>query len=222
MKRLVIIPAKSKSIRIRKKNFVLINNMPIYKYTLNNVLKSKLFNKVHISSDKLINKKYQEFLRPPSLCKDKTSLNEVIHWTLLKYKERGLIFNSVCLAYPTSPMLEAIDFKKACAKFEKNKNFPLISVSKFNPSIDEAMIKRGKFVRPRNIKKFYKDSKKHKEYFFDTGSFVFFNTKKFYKKNILSDNLSQLFIPFVISRIKSVDINTKEDLNFLKQIIKIK
>ena len=57
MKRLAIIPAKDKSVRVKKKNFIIINKKPIYKYTLNNLINSKLFNKVHISSNILVEKK---------------------------------------------------------------------------------------------------------------------------------------------------------------------
>ena len=41
----------------------------MYEYTLNNVLRSKLFETIHISSNIEINKKIQKFLRPSSLCK---------------------------------------------------------------------------------------------------------------------------------------------------------
>ena len=41
MKRLAIIPAKDKSVRVKKKNFIIINKKPIYKYTLNNLINSR-------------------------------------------------------------------------------------------------------------------------------------------------------------------------------------
>ena len=222
MKRLAIIPAKSSSIRVKKKNFVLINNKPIYTYTLNNLIKSKLFKKIHISSNIYVNEKYQEFLRPNSFCKKTTLIKEVIQWTLMEFKKRGEIFDTVCLAYPTAPLLDEKDFKKACKKFEKNKKFPLLSVSKFCPSIDEAMVKIKNLVKPKNEVKFYQDSKRHEDYYFDTGSFVFFPSNYFYNKKNKSSSIIKSFVPFILPRNKSVDINTKEDLNFLKHLIKIK
>ncbi len=220
MKRLAIIPAKDKSVRVKKKNFIIINKKPIYKYTLNNLINSKLFNKVHISSNILVEKKYQEFLRPNLLCKKNTPLRDVIQWTLSEYKKKGIIFDSVCLAYPTAPLLDVLDFKKACKKFEKSKKLPLLSVSKFFPSIDEAMVKEKNLVKPMNRKKFYQDSKKHKEYFFDTASFAFFPTSFFYKKKFSKNSYGKTFVPFLLPRNKSIDINTKEDLNFLKRLMK--
>ena len=184
------------------------------------MINSKLFNKVHISSNILIEKKYQEFLRPNLLCKKNTPLRDVIQWTLSEYKKKGIIFDSVCLAYPTAPLLDVLDFKKACKKFEKNKKLPLLSVSKFFPSIDEAMVKEKNLVKPMNRKKFYQDSKKHKDYFFDTASFAFFPTSFFYKKKFSKNSYGKIFVPFLLPRNKSIDINTKEDLNFLKRLMK--
>ncbi len=223
MKRLVIIPAKKLSLRLKRKNFLLINNKQMYKYTLKNVLHSKLFETVHISSNINVDKKFQDFLRPNALCNKNTSLNKVIHWTLQKFKKQGKIFDTVCLAYATAPLLEPKDFKKACKKFEmKNNKFPLLSVAKYYPSIDESMMINKNYIKPINKKKFFQDSKKHKEYYFDTGSFIFFHCKYFYKKKFSSVKLNNIFTPFVLPRKKSIDINTRDDLNFVKFLIKAK
>lgn len=192
-------------------------------YTLDNLLKSKLFNKIHISSDIEINKKYQDFLRPHYLCKNNISLNKVIHWVLKKLKLRGEVFDIVCLAYATSPMLGENDFKKACLKFENSdKKIPLVTVSKYRPSIDEAMKFNGKFLEPLNKQKMFDDSKNHENYYFDTGSFIFFSTDFFYKKSFSNKKFSKKFLPFEISVEKSIDINTELDFNFVKSLMKIK
>ena len=223
MKRLVIIPAKKLSTRLKRKNFILINNKQMYEYTLNNVLRSKLFETIHISSNIEINKKFQKFLRPSSLCKKNTSINKVIHWTLQKYKKEGKIFDTICLAYATAPLLEPEDFKKACKSFEKKNNkSPLLSVAKYHPSIDEAMVLKKNQIKPKNKKKFYQDSKKHMDYYFDTGSFIFFHCKYFYKKKFSSIKLNNYFKPFILAREKSIDINTKDDFNFVKYLIEKK
>ena len=147
---------------------------------------------------------------------------EVVQWVLQKYKKKGKLFDIVCLAYATSPLLSKKEFCDACKKFEKtNRRFPLISVSIFNPSIDEAMSYKGNYITPVNSKKFYKDSKKHKKYYFETGSFIFYSTKNFYNKNF-KFKLNKKFLPFELPREKAVDINTYEDFNFVKKLIKIK
>ena len=120
-------------------------------------------------------------------------------------------------------MITEIDFKRAYKKFEKNRKIlPLISVSKYYPSIDEAMIINDKFIRPINKKKMFADSKYHRDYFFDTGSFIFFQTSFFYTKNFSNNKFSNKFIPFELSREKSIDINTKSDFEFVKRLMKTK
>ena len=85
LNRLAIIPAREGSKRIRNKNLVDFNGKPIITYTINNAKKSKLFDKIHISTDsnKIINflKKYNlepEFKRPKRFSGDKVSISEVL------------------------------------------------------------------------------------------------------------------------------------------------
>ena len=49
--RLLIIPARSGSKRIKNKNIINFAGKPIIFYSIEAALKSKLFNKIHISSD---------------------------------------------------------------------------------------------------------------------------------------------------------------------------
>ena len=51
IKRLAIIPARGGSKRIKNKNIKLFCGRPIICYTLENVIKSKLFDKIHVSTD---------------------------------------------------------------------------------------------------------------------------------------------------------------------------
>lgn len=220
---LAIIPAKKFSKRLKNKNFKKFKNRPIYKYTLNNLILSKLFDKIHISSNVLIEKKYQDFIRPNNLCKNNTSLLQVIHWSLNKLKKQGQIFDVVCLAYATSPLINQSDFIRAYNKFkESDKKFPLISVCKFSPSIDEAMIKDGKHIKMIDETKFIMDSKKHKDYYFETGSFIFYSTLTFYESKFSNFKQFNKFIPFELSREKSVDINTIDDFKFLRKLSALK
>ena len=70
LKRLLIIPARGGSKRIKNKNIKKFKNKPIIFYTIDNAIKSKLFDKIHISTDsnlikKIVNKKKLqiEFMR---------------------------------------------------------------------------------------------------------------------------------------------------------------
>ena len=50
---LIFIPARSGSTRLKNKNIKIINNKPLIKYTIDIVKKSKLFDKIVVSSDNL-------------------------------------------------------------------------------------------------------------------------------------------------------------------------
>ena len=52
-KRLAIIPARGGSKRIKNKNIKLFCYKPIILRTLDTVIKSKLFNKIHVSTDRV-------------------------------------------------------------------------------------------------------------------------------------------------------------------------
>lgn len=222
MRKLAIIPAKKYSKRLNLKNFKYFNNKPIYKYTLKNLEESNLFDEIHISSNIIIENKYQEFKRPNKLCKNNTTLLQVIHWTLNKFKDRGKLFDVVCLAYATSPLVDEYDFKKAYKLFEKsNKKFPLLTVCKFSPSINEAMKKEGKLIKMIDEKKFNIDSKKHDDYYFETASFIFYSTVPFYKTKFSKFRSYKKFVPYELPREKSVDINTLDDFKFVKKLSEI-
>ena len=51
LNRLLVIPARSGSKRIKNKNFKLFKNKPIISYSISTALKSKLFDKIIISTN---------------------------------------------------------------------------------------------------------------------------------------------------------------------------
>ena len=84
IKRLAIIPARSGSKRIKDKNIKLFKKQPIINYTLALCKKSKMFNKIHISTDsdqikKIVKKKgfSIDFMRPKKLSKKNIPLIDV-------------------------------------------------------------------------------------------------------------------------------------------------
>ena len=94
VKRLVIIPARSGSKRILNKNIKLFLKKPLIYYCLEELKKSKLFNKIHISTDskkisKLVAKKNVkfDFLRPKKLSGNNVGLWPVMKYVLERFKK---------------------------------------------------------------------------------------------------------------------------------------
>ena len=224
MKRLVIVPARSGSKRLKNKNFKFIDGKPMINFTLNNLIRSKLFDTVHVSSDinvknKIINhKKIDYFLRPKNLSDDKTIINDVVKWVINEYEKKNKFFDTICVAYATAPLVEPNDFLKACKLFEKsNLRIPLLSVCELKPSIDEAKQLNEKKLVPLSRKKFFMDSKKHKKYFYDSASFMFAEKNHFFK-----NRKKPTYLKYELDRYKGIDINDKNDFAFLKKIFKNK
>ena len=95
LKRLLIIPARGGSKRIKNKNIKKFKNRPIIFYTINNALKSKLFNKIHVSTDSNLVKNCWEkikidFMRPKKLSDDKTPLFDVYRFVVNQYKKKRI------------------------------------------------------------------------------------------------------------------------------------
>ena len=79
IKRLAIIPARSGSQRIKNKNIKIFHNKPIISYSIKTALKSKLFKKIHVSTE---SKKIKKVVKSYGLNIDFLDLNhyqEITH-----------------------------------------------------------------------------------------------------------------------------------------------
>ena len=96
IKKLLIIPARKNSKRIKNKNIKLFHGKPIISYSIELALKSKMFDTIHISTDnkdiKKISNNYGltiDFYRQKNLSDDRTGLIEVYSHVVEKYKNIG-------------------------------------------------------------------------------------------------------------------------------------
>jgi N-acylneuraminate cytidylyltransferase len=221
MNRIAILPAKLYSRRIKNKNITKFFGKHIIEYTIINLIKSRLFKKIHISTDSKIIEKISEkynikidFFRTKELCEDHVSLNDVMKHVLERYMATGKSYDTVCLAYATAPLLDHKDFILACKKFEQTKlKYPLLSVGKYRPSISMAMKMSNNIVAPLNKKFFFQDTKKNKDLMYDTGSFMFFTPNHLFKKK-KSSKYYFYKLPFE----KSIDIDNLDDLKVAKKL----
>ena len=157
VKRLVIIPARSGSKRILNKNIKLFLNKPLIHYCLDEINKSKLFTKVHVSTDskkisRIVSRKNikLDFLRPKILSGNNIGLWPVMKYVLEKFKKKSIFFDQVWLVYATNPLINKkliIKCEKEFIKKCKTKNTALITVSKYNYPIEWAQtIDRNGFL----------------------------------------------------------------------------
>ena len=222
--RIAIVPAKGKSVRIKNKNIKKFNGRPIINYTLDALKKSKLFKKIHVSTE---SKKVEQivnnfgikidFLRPQKLAKDKTILNDVLKFVLKEYKKLNYQFDEIWLIYPCNPFLNKNLLNFAAKSFKKNNNFPLMSIKEYEAPIEWALSKKKNYFIPISKKNLLIDSKKIKKKYYESGSFVIFKQNQIINKKIHSK-----YNGYILKRENAVDIDTIEDWKLAENLYKLK
>lgn len=212
---IAIIPARGGSKRVPRKNIKLFHGKPLIAYSIQTALKSKLFDKVVVSTDDKeiakIAKQYGAevpFLRPKELSDDFTGTGAVINHTIEFLKKQGEVFDFVCSIYATAPFLQIKYLKEGFLKL-KNSNarsafsctsMPFPIQRTFRITSDE----RCEMFWPEN---FTKRSQDLEEAFQDAGQFYW--TKLGIKsKDII---FSKESIPIVLPRYLVQDIDTLAD-----------
>lgn len=137
-----IIPARGGSKRIPRKNIKYFCDKPIIAYSIENAIKSNLFDKVIVSTDDFeiaeIAKQFGAdvpFFRSNLLSDDFSTTHDVMTETITKLKQNGKTLEYACCLYATAPLVLVKDLKTG---FEllKNKGFDLVlAASKFDSSI---------------------------------------------------------------------------------------
>jgi N-acylneuraminate cytidylyltransferase len=224
--RLLIIPAKSNSKRIPGKNFKKFFKKKIIEYSIDTAINSKLFNTIHISTDKFSNvKEYKskkiiniDFLRPKKLCSDKTGLLEVLKFVQKKFINKNKSFDEIWCLLPCAPLIDKDDLIKASKFFSNQKKTPVLSVTEFPVPIDWAFnLNSYNKLQPVFKKKHEIPSQNFKKYYYDSGLFCIFSSDFLLKKH---NNLYGSFRGYVISREKAVDIDNYDDWNLALKIFK--
>ena len=227
MKRLAIIPARGGSKRIPNKNIRNFCGKPMISYILHEAQESKLFDKIHVSTDSesiknIVNNlgHFIDFMRPSSLTDDNTSLNPVIEFVLKEYANLNINFDEVWLLLPCSPLIEAGDLIRACNFMEnkKSKRNGFIAVVEYPAPIDWAYeIKTDGLLNPLNKIKLNIRSQDLEKRYFDSGTFMSFfidNQPDFKNPKIINNP----FLGFKISKLKGIDIDTNEDWELVEKI----
>ncbi len=116
MRNLAIIPARCGSKGLKDKNIRLLAGRPLLAHSVSAALDSGIFDEVMVSTDsELYAKKALEcgasvpWLRSPELSTDTAGSWDVVKSELLRYQNHGMLFDTVCLLQPTSPLRTSHD-----------------------------------------------------------------------------------------------------------------
>ena len=233
MNKIGFIPARSGSTRLKNKNIKIVAHRPLIYWTVRSAIQSNSLDKIIFSSD---SKKYYRLLMR-YLKKDgiKTDLIEFDYREkkftnnkskIFDYIKFGLInkFNLnendlIVLMLPTCPLRSINTIKKGIKlSIDKKKN--VFSVTKYDFHLSFAI----KIVK-NSWKSVFKKSplltgdtqgQNQKIYFHPTGVINCLYVK-ILKKNY--DSIYYKSLPLVVERNESIDIDTKEDLNLVKNFL---
>tara|TARA_B100000029_G_scaffold507836_1_gene593367 strand:+ start:137 stop:799 length:663 start_codon:yes stop_codon:yes gene_type:complete len=130
MKIVAIIPIKTNSVRVKNKNFRLINKIPLYRYLLDKLKKSN-FDEIYVDSDSLEIKKYcirmgYKFIqRKPYLAKNNANGND-----LLNYHSKIVNADIYFQLFITAPLLKIETINKCITIMKSKKKYDSILTAK--------------------------------------------------------------------------------------------
>lgn len=223
---LAIIPARLNSKRIKEKNITNFFGKPLISYAIDLAKKSKIFDKILISSESnkvlSIGKKYKaDYLlkRPIKLSSDHIFPSEVIKhaikWFELNYEKPYYI----CCIYPTTPLLIKGDLINSF-KIIKKKNFKCV----FSAAENDIPVQRTFFLnKKRNIvmfdkKSFYKRTQDLPKTYRDIGQF-YWGTYDSWMNNQINFSKSSKF--YLIPKSRALDIDDYDDLYKAKMLYRL-
>ena len=220
-----LIPARGGSKGLLNKNIIQLGGKPLLAWSVEAALKSKHISKVVVSSDSDaildVAKLYgaECIKRPDYLAQDNTRTEPVISHTINYLKELGVSFEYIVLLQPTSPLRTYVDVDNAIQMIQETKADALISVVK----MDKNPLKAFKTNSDG-----YLQGLVNNEYPFmarqDLPKVVIPNGAIYIIKAEVFANTGRLFsektIPYFMSELKSIDIDSSSDLKRAEKIMK--
>lgn len=213
-----IIPVKAKSSRLKKKNFLKLNSIPLYLHAIKKAIKSKCFHKIIVSSDnknikKICNNYGVEFHHRKKFVDGKSGISLATHNAIEELQLRDR-YDVVVQMMATCPLRTTQNIKSSLINFLKKKYSFQISV------YDCSWIKND-FVfykNGENIKLLKNKILRNKKCLYPSGVIWIANMKNFFKqKTFYGKNFSLFELPWY----NSIDIDYKNDFDNAKYLSRL-
>lgn len=225
MNKLAIIPVRSGSKRIPKKNIKLFLGKPLVYYAIDAAIKSKLFDKIIVSTDSeeiaLISNQFgaeTPFLRPKFLSDDITPTIPVIKHAISWFLENKFDFKYCCCIY-ANPFVTPINLIKAFEVMNNSYATSVVPVTSYPFSIYrsvrindlgsiEFIFKDNSLVRSQDLDEAYHDA----------GQFYWWNVNDLMATEDISELQKRNRFPLIIPRNQVQDIDTLEDWDVAERL----
>lgn len=224
IKILCIIPARGGSKRIPNKNIILLFGKPLIAYTIEHAKKSKLINRIIVStdSDKIADVstlyEVEVIKRPSKLATDNSTSESVLkHVLIYLEKEEKYYPDIIVFLQCTSPLRENDDIDKAINTLINEEADSLFSAFKFKKFIWE---KRRKYIKSINYdyKHRIREQSFHGQYQENGSIYVFKPWMLKLKNNRLGGKISI----YEMSYLNSFQIDNFEDFELCEYILRKK
>ncbi len=222
---IAIIPARGGSKRIKNKNIKIFNKKPMIYWSIKAAIKSKLFNRIIVSTDSKVIASYAKefgaevpFIRSKLLSDDITSPYKAVKDCLEKIKSDISDKTSVCCIYPCSPHITTKDLKHGYNELLKKKKYYVFPIVEYPHPIQRSFkIDKNKRIIVLNRKSIIKRTQDLENFYHDSGQFYWGNLNTWLEK----DNILLNGYGFPIPYWRSVDIDTLEDWERAEILFKI-
>jgi CMP-N,N'-diacetyllegionaminic acid synthase len=222
MEIMAIIPARGGSKGIPLKNLKLLNGKPLIDYSINGSLKSKFITRTIVSSDhpKILNRAEKlgaEIIkRPKNLATDSSQLEPVIEHCLNHFKlKENYVPDIIILLQNTSPLRTKKHIDDALSTFLDSKFDSLMSC--YNSHYFLWNLKKNILIPKNHNPKNRTNRQQMNNQFIENGAIYITKYNAFKKSHC---RISGKIGLFKMSEKVSIDIDTKEDLDQVRKLLK--
>lgn len=196
MKKICIIPARSGSKRIPKKNIKLFLGQPIISYSISAALESNLFDEIMVSTDSeeiadiaISYGAKTPFYRSKKNSNDYASTIDVLKEVLEYYSKQGINFEYGCCLYPAAPFAKKKLLVETYNFMIKEKSDIVFPVVAYSHPIQRAF-KLEKSNKINLLNREYQNSRSQdlESIYHDSGQFYWFKTHKLLANNKMYTN----------------------------------
>ena len=231
VKLIALIPARAGSERIKNKNIYDLNNKPLIAYSIKSAIKTKIFDRIIVSTDSLkyakIAKRYGAdipFLRPKKFSKSTSPDYEWLKFTIDKLDKEKYDFTHFFILIPTNPFRNHKTILRAWKEFRKNKKAESLRAIQMSKSHPGKMWKlQGKFIKPILNLTILNQPSYNNQFKSLPNVYIQNASLEISKKEVIKKYKTicgKKIIPFFTNEIEGFDINYISDLNQAKKIIK--
>ena len=225
MRILAVIPARGGSKGIPGKNIISVGGIPLIVWTIEAALSSTVITKTMVSSDDdeilEIAKRYgaETLKRPDVLASDTAGSEGLVLHALEVEREQGNVYDYVMLLQPTSPLRTAEDIDAALTQLKNSHVKALISVytPEHTPYKAFKLNSKGMLEGLVDNKTPFMRRQDLPQTFMPNGAIYLVEVAHFEKKK--SFFCEESTIAYEMSREKSLDIDTMEDLKKVETVL---